>query len=346
MSRFTIILCVAFLFWRSAPLFSAEGTSADNRALTVDGERIGCKEQFRVYWGTGAAQVERKMSEGELGDVPTRLGVDSSGGIYILDSVNNRVVSYSANGTFLRSFLVDSLSKSNSALSVDRSGNIIIVGEEYRQPYMLRVYSPEGKLLGHAVFPANINTVRSFSVAGGKTLFWADESRFDKKTRRAIIQNRLNFELDEKYNLTQAKNGSSVSLKDGGLAPFAEISLGDGPIPRAIVFRNSANSLISKLDAEKLRAVDSYGRIFKLKSLDEISVVDLRGREIAKVPISGGHSHGGMPVLGNDGNVYQIDLIPNVPKELQRVEAGAPPSDLNYSIDSPGIRVMKCQLAK
>ena len=161
-----------------------------------------------------------------------------------------------------------------------------------------------------------------------------------------MIQNRLNYELDDKYNLVQAKNGLMVRLNEGGLAYSAKISLGNAPMPRAIVFRNSAGGVIGKLDAEKGRTIDLYGRVFKLKSLDGLSVTDPNGRELAEIPISGGHSHGGMPVLGNDGNVYQIDLIPNVPKELQRVETGAPASDPNYSIDSPGIRVIKCQLVK
>lgn len=346
MDRLKVIFCVAIFFGMSVPSFSVENAQKGNSALNVDGGSAGCKEQFLVYWGTGPSQVERKISEGELGKVPTRVGIDSSGNIYILDSINNRVVNFSSNGAFLRAFPVDSLSKGNSWLSVDRLGNIIIVGEEYGQPNKLRVYSPAGELLSRAAFPASINTVRSFSLLEGKTLFWANESRFDKKTHRSIIQNRLNYELDERYNLVQAKNGSSVRFNEGGLAYSAEITLGNDPIPRAIVFRNSAGGVISKLDAEKLWAVDSYGRIFKLKNIDELSVTDLRGLEIAKIPISGRHSHGGMPVLGNDGNVYQIDLIPNVPEELQRVQTGAPVSDPNYSIDSPGIRVLKCRLAK
>jgi len=345
MNRLKVIFCAAIFFGMSVPLFSAENAQKGNSALNADGGFVGCQEQFRVYWGTGPSQVERKISEGELGDVPTRLGGDSSGNIYILDSVNNRVVSFSSSGTFLRSFPVDGLSKSNSGLSVDKSDKIIIVGYEYGQPYKLRVYSLEGELLGHAAFPSNINTVRSLSV-GGKILFWANESRFDTKTRRSITQNRLNYEFVSKYKLGQAKNGSLVRLNEGDLSYSTEMSYGDGQMPRAIVFRNSSGGVISKLDAEKLWAVDSYGRIFKLKSLDELSVTDLRGKEIAKIPLSGRHSHGGMPVLGNDGNVYQVDLIPNVPKELQRVETGAPASDPNYSIDSPGIRIIKCQLAK
>jgi len=314
---------------------------SENATSITESGLAGWQELSRVYWGTQPAQVERTVSEGELGNVPTGMSVDGSGNINILDRVNNKVVIFTEGGAFLRSIQVDGLAKGSSWILVDTIGNIVIVSKKNYKPYELYVYSPNGELLSQAVFPAKINNVRGFVAPGGKIFLWADESRFDIKTQKSQILSRLNYTLNEKYELTQAKSGSIGRFHPEALVHSAEISFGNRPFQRAIVFLDPKGGVIGKLDVEKFMAVDSYGRIFKLKSKDELDVMDLKGRAIMKIPFAGGHAYGGFPILGNDGNIYQIDLIPNVPKEMQHVQTGAPPTDMNYSIDSPGIRVLK-----
>ena len=80
---------------------------SENATSITESGLAGWQELSRVYWGTQPAQVERTVSEGELGNVPTGMSVDGSGNINILDRVNNKVVIFTEGGAFLRSIQVD-----------------------------------------------------------------------------------------------------------------------------------------------------------------------------------------------------------------------------------------------
>ena len=120
-------------------------------AMHVNAEGYTVQRLFEVAWGTGADQVGqcRLNSRGALSYSPRYISVASSGVIYLADEVNQRILRFGADGTFLSSFPA---AYGGYHLFVDDKEDVYTLFRRPLEPFAIAVYR-EGKLVGEIEVP-------------------------------------------------------------------------------------------------------------------------------------------------------------------------------------------------
>jgi len=99
-----ILFAVSFLFAAAGAYAQQASTGTADAGVPI--EEYVPKVIIEGKWGAGPGEFGRQVGY-EDDDVPSSLAVDSSGNIYVLDYVNNRIQKFSKEGKYLLSLPVD-----------------------------------------------------------------------------------------------------------------------------------------------------------------------------------------------------------------------------------------------
>jgi len=305
------------------------------------------KELFKIHWGDEDGKIGREVSEGSL-ETPAYFTVDDEGNIYILDYINTRVVVFSPKGEFIKNIKISQKPPFGRAvMTVDKHKQLwMIPKKQRRKGYICEVYNEKGKSLKKTMLPSDISSIDLVIDQVNKPLLFGDKSHFDKKTRRSKILKLTQFNFDEEiFELKPMTTISPTKIKKGKQIFIVEKTLDKKTSRSHFILKNNDGKTIKKIKG-RVKRIDSRGNIYSQSSLRNIDVIDPSGTKIYEVNLKGHLIAVASPYVDAKGDIYQLDLIPDVTDE--EIKTFYPPPSANddiesfhYSISSPGIRVIK-----
>lgn len=143
---------------------SVNEVGGEDKARSVEPEEYVSEVFLDLSVGDGPYQVA--ISKEDRGVGPNSIAIDKRNNVYILDTVNFRILKYNEKGAFLGSFKTAPRRKATGTgndICVGSDGKIYLLNTAYS---LLKIFNPDGTLLGKFSFPNR----REFNDSGHQVL--------------------------------------------------------------------------------------------------------------------------------------------------------------------------------
>ena len=254
-------------------------------------ETYSKKVLIEAKWGDGPGEFGFRIWEGDP-EFPRSFVIDSKSNIYILDQLNNRIQKFVKNGKFEKYVSVESFKLADSIEIEESKTTWNNLGNIFAKTHATKLY-----------IDAEDNLYLPVRYYSGKGQFMQKLYKYNYASVKSI-------EIDNN-KLEQVKNVYS-GLKD--------------------------KSLLLQSDSTRLLKKDKYEHIYVMSlTRPQILKYDKKGNLIAVINLMGLPNQyskynviNSVPCIDNDGNIYQLELIPN-----------EEPKRANYPIDATGMVLIK-----
>jgi len=297
------------------------------------------RELFEVRFGTQSYQLGRNVREGEFNG-PLRFIVGENEHFYIDDLSNTRVAEYDNMGKFLTAFVFPS-SDQIKEIVLDADEHLWIIAEnDIKQMFNYLVYDKHGQLLKASDLPVDLNVIRSFRTSNNRFITcFSHAERPSGGAYKETSEKSTCFRIDSIQLVLEPINLENFGHSGDALGnPESRLDFSATPRPRIFVSNGSMKKSLSGI----LR-IAKDGRMFKQRSLREFEVYN-SSCDLEVTTLIGGFSHTGKFIDAN-GDIYQMDYMPDVSdamlKPMTHIPSTQDVEDLHYSVDMPGIRMIK-----
>jgi len=309
---FVLLLAGLCVFW----------ILGDNESLV---ERDSFSEEYipqvivEGRWGPGPDEFGMALFEGNP-VFPNSLVVDGRGDIFVLDAFNNRIQQFDRKGKYLASIPIESYRRSTDELGFDFAS----------------VYVP--RLL--------IDTAGS--------LYWRQERRnIDKQSQNRFFKYNksgqvLEIEQSEFDTRTQYQP-DRIFVNSRGIRYLIEVRKDKEKYKQNVVIHNLRTNQDRQIEPVfrypattiDLVKVDADNNIYVFSQLPpQVCKYDLEGNLLSLVELEGlPNPYGRHPILNSlpyidsEGNIFQVELIPNRAKEVS-----------HFPKESLGLRIIKWEV--
>jgi hypothetical protein len=263
------------------------------------------EELFRVPFGAEREAVGAQSANGQF-SFPKDFTVDGAGRFYIYDSLKHRIARYSPRGKFEISFAYPSTARQVFA-HADADQNLWLLITEPTRGLYYGVYDSRGKRLREGVF-AQYNQFR-LQVDDESTLHIILSSDRPGGHMATFIFHEPSL-LMKKINVpVPPETHHEVRQKDRVFYVDAIPGAGDSTSPEYRITDQT------KRDVGRIKGrvvyVTETGEIYTRTSDRELLVYDLAGSRIGRMQCGGLASSCSSLRFDSEGNLYQLDGIPN-----------------------------------
>jgi len=305
--------------------------------------RFTPRELFRIPFGDARGDVGSRVENGHL-LIPRNFTIDDNGHFYIYDASHHRIARYSPDGTYEMEFHYLDTAQSVFA-HVDAHENLWLLISDPSKGIFCGVYSPQGQRLKAAIF-TQYNHFRLHVDDGGALHVVLSSDKNSSATQTYL--------LDEKTLLMKKENvgpppENHHELRDNGRLLYVD------PALDATAFTSHPMTRITDSDHRRVADIEgdviyvtAKGEIYTKVGARQLRVYDARGALKGTVTLTGLSSSCSSLRFDADGDIYQLDGIPDIAEDDPRLRAArADPAvdreDLHYSGKMPGMRVIEWQ---